>query len=308
MTANCLDRVGAIYASLKVTSVNVTSHNTRNQRQSIAPVTRVKFLVKHKHGVSLDEAPLIEAFESASTRAGVIAEFEEYEPLSDRSARGGGQGYQLNRAERLSKMIKTLYERGEPFVAMFPSTLAPALISKLTPDLVRVLEESPQLHVSVEYENFLYLPLHNHHGTIEIVGKRNSLASYKRVEILERKAASLGLLVTRQVYLDSNREILEYILDEGAVGPLRRIPVTKLAIVITGVYNCLSSKPPVNPYVITENADHTIVMVGVPEYLRVEIEDAVSSITNWKPQGGYVLRFVNAFKPYVEALLRTLQP
>ncbi len=308
MTYECLNRVAAIYASLKVISVNVTSHNTRNQRKIAASATRVKFLVKHKHGVSLDEAPLIEALESASTRAGVIAEFEEYEPLLDQSAKGDHRGHQLGRAEHLSQLIAELYDRGEPFVAMFPSTLAPALISNLPPNLVKVLEESPQLHVNVEYENLLYLPIHSHYGMIEIVGKRNSLASYKRVEILEKRAASLGLRVTRQVYLDSNREILEYILDEGAIGPLKRIPVTKLAIVITGVYNCLSSNPPVNPYIITENADHTIVMVNVPEQLRVEIEDAVSSITNWNPQGGYVSRFVNAFRPYVETLLRTLKP
>ncbi len=294
-TAPCLEHIARLYSSLRVSSVEASwSEESPGDRGLGA---RVAFLVKNRGAASPDEAPLIEALEYAAMRAGVIPEFVEYEPLE------GGS----SRAERLSLAIASLASRGRPFVALMPSMLTPALIGRLPQGVLEALEEAAKLNVRVRYENLLYLPRRVEEDSIEIVGKLNSWASYRRVSVLEAKAYEEGIRVKRQVYLDSNREILEYILEAGSRGPLRRVPVTKLALVIAGVYECrYPGKPPINKYIIEEEAEHTIIMVGVPGALAREIEEAVRGVASWAPTIYEAERFAASLAPYVERLVRAI--
>jgi len=291
---DCLDALASLYSSLRVSSVSVERLEGGGVEGGSV---RVTILVKNRRGASLDEAPLIEALEYAAMRAGVIIEFIEYEPLEGESSR----------AERLSAYINSLARRRAGFIVVIPSMFTPALIGRLPGDVVDLLEAAPKLGVRVRYENLLYLPRRDVESEIEIVGKQNSWASYRRVSVLQARAEEEGLKVKRQVYLDSNREILDYILEAGARGPLRRVPVTKLALVITGLYECrYPGDPPVNKYIVEEEVDHTIIMVRVPRTLEEEVEEAVAGIARWSPGRGEAEAFAYALTPYVERLVRAI--
>jgi len=101
-------------------------------------------------------------------------------------------------------LLPSVDERESPFLAVVPSLLAIGLASRLPPSVIEVLERSYVLEVAVDFRNLLYLPVPEVNDVIEIVGKKNSAASYDRIRRLEEIAGSRGIKVRGHTLLNSN--------------------------------------------------------------------------------------------------------
>ena len=175
---------------------------------------------------SIDEIPIISSIvESLSDRRVVIYEYESM-------ARRGEP-----RHRTLARFIEKAIREGRPIIVLMPSALPASLYTALSQEAREFLANALALRITVDHPNILYLPLHVAEP-IEIVAKSNSTSSYVRVRWLMDKARERGITVAREVYLDSNRAILEYVLWGGSQSLYRRIPVNKLALFIAILQRC----------------------------------------------------------------------
>ncbi|WP_062662025.1 hypothetical protein [Aeropyrum camini] len=215
--------------------------------------------MKDPSSPSIDEMPLLSALRVAFAKSGRLLVLRPYEAEA------------ASREDVLAAMLKSLVEEGRPFVAMVPSLLAVGLASRLPPRIIDSLESrSVVVEAKVTVKNLLYLPVPEVNDVIEIVGKKNSAASYERIRRLEEAAGKQGIKVRGHVLLGSNVEILEYLVSGGVESLYTRIPVTKLALYILAVSQCLDI--PITPVELEETSLHTIYFYGL------EIFDAKSFI------------------------------
>ena len=184
---------------------------------------RLSVYVKSLLEPSIDEVPILrailEALESMEVRAGIY----EYDSI------GGESGYASLR------LVQVSLARGEPFLLLLPAQRSVVLASQVPGDYWEAIEESLAITVEVRAGTPLYLP---EQGPARLVAKRNSQQSYERVVWLTQRARELGVELLEPRYLQSNREIFEYVVSVGREGPLRRVPVNKLASYIIALRRC----------------------------------------------------------------------
>jgi len=185
----------------------------------------INFLVKSLYMPSIDEIPIIESLLKSIYNKYRISIYE-FESLSSSESR----------SSRLTKLINKSIEGGHGILLILPSLFPVALISRLDQKHMNILEDSFLLKATITYSNILYLPLSRE---IEIVAKKNSEASYERVEWLREKAKERGIKVSRVVLLEDNSTILRYVTRGGRNTIYRSVPVTKLAYLIALLSVCM---------------------------------------------------------------------
>ena len=183
--------------------------------------------VKSIYELSIDEIPIIAAIVRAlSHRRLNIYDYESIEKE---------KGRHVTAAMLLEKAIR----EGRSFLMVAPSALPLGLVRRLPKEYWDHLASIHVANVEVSYDNPLYLPQPPVEGTVSLVAKRNSEASYDRVEWLSRRAYELGLGWPDRVFLDSNKQIFDYVVGAGVRGLRRRVPVNKLAGHIVALDRCL---------------------------------------------------------------------
>ncbi len=258
----CLDSLASIMSASKLLGASVRVEGEGGYGGS----RRVLVIVKSRSAPSIDEVPIIDALERAAARSGVIVEFKSYEE--------GGEG---SREERLAGLVEEAYKAGMGAVIVIPQPLAVGLAGRVRGDVLEALESSPRAHVEVKFTNLLYLPHPEEaKGGIELVGKRNSRASYSRIRVLEEKAADLGIRVKGHVLLDSNPEIMRYVTSLGVQGLYVRVPVNRLALYVLAYAECLEGGMRVNRIRVEEASSHTVYFMGVPGGLMRQFEAEVA--------------------------------
>ena len=295
MSEDCLEALSFNYSRLRVSRITAELEEPEAPAQA-GRGARLGLIVKDRHGISIDEAPIVEAVESAATRLGLIVDVYSYE-VPGRS-----------RSETLASVIQNMIESGRPFAALLPNVMVVPLVGSLSEAYTSALESSYRISLRVEHTNILYLPKREATRAVEIVGKMNSAASYERARRLQDLALREGLLVKRQIYLDSNHEILDYVVEAGRVGPLTRVPVTKLALVSLSVFDCLSGPldSPVNEYVFREEASHSLLLYRVPAGLVDAIIEEVEAVREWSPSREDAWRFADSMSGVLRILERLL--
>ncbi len=245
---------------------------------------RLDFILKDREAPSPDEIPLVGAVVRAASYSGLYLRFKSYEAASK------------PREAELASLISEALERGTGFVALVPNPLAVGLASRLPERVIEALESSSRFNVSVEYDNVLYLPDPGYSEEVELVGKRNSVASYERLRRLEAIAADLGLTVVRHNMLGSNAEIMEYVTEAGVRGLLRRVPITKIAHYVLILAGCYGIEG-VNDVTLIETGEHTLYVGGAPKEFLEALIGELESLRAGQP--GYGGETEALFKGYL---------
>ncbi len=207
-------------------------------------------VVKSTSAHSVDELPIVRAIEEAAAREGLILYRAPYEEESG------------SRVSELERRIREAASRGYGVIAVVPEPLAVGLVD--TP-VAGMLESAAKVRVTVRFTNKLYLPRPGGGYEVELVGKRNSMASYRRIEALRARAEELGLSVAGVKYFDSNREIMEYVAELGLEGLHRRVPVNRLALYVIALHSCLGDGAlRIQAISVEEEGSHTVYFLGVP--------------------------------------------
>jgi len=228
------------------------------------PGDELDVYVKSVYELSIDEIPIIEGIIKALSHRRL--NIYDYESIDKE------RGRHVIAARLLEKAVKS----GRSFIMVLPSALPLGLASSLPGDLWWKIEDLHVANVTVEYDNLLYLPTTPVDPPISLVAKRNSQASYERVQWLARRALELGLPEPHKVFLDSNKMIFDYVTLEGVPGLKRRIPVNKLAGHIVALDNCLGLRFTRPQWRRGETVSHLIYAQGLVgdelEALKREIE------------------------------------
>ena len=266
----CLDSLALVMSASKLLGASVRVEGEGSSWGS----RRALVIVKSSSAPSIDEVPIIEALSRAAARSGVIVEFMSYEEEDEGS-----------REERLAALIEEAYRAGMGVVIVVPQPLAVGLAGRVGDEVLEALESSSRADVEVRFTNLLYLPHPDEaRGGIELVGKRNSRASYSRIRVLEEKAAALGIRVRGHVLLDSNPEIMKYVTSLGVQGLYVRVPVNRLALYVLAFMECLEGGVRVNRIPVEETSSHTVYFVRVPKSMVREFETEVLK-ASWGPLG-----------------------
>ena len=215
----CAEELLALYESQPLQRVRV--ERIESWEGEGEPGERISIYVKSLLEPSVDEIPILRGLLEAL--GNVRARIFEYDSIS------GETGYASLRLVRVS------LARGEPFILLLPEQRSIVLASQVPGEWWEAIEESLALRVEVRAGTPLYLP---ERGPARLVAKRNSLQSYERVVWLTGKARELGVELEEPRFLPSNREIFEYVVSLGREGPLRRVPVNKLASYMIALHRC----------------------------------------------------------------------
>jgi len=228
------------------------------------PGDELDVYVKSVYELSIDEIPLVEGIIRALSHRRL--NIYDYESIDKE------RGRHVIAARLLEKAIRS----GRSFIMVLPSALPLGLASSLPGEYWWILEDLHVANVTIEYDNPLYLPAPPVEPPINLVAKRNSQASYERVQWLAERAVELGLPRPNTVYLDSNRMIFNYVTSDGVPGLKRRIPVNKLAGHIVALDRCLSLGMTRLQWRRGEQVSHLIYAQGLAggelEALRREVE------------------------------------
>ena len=140
-----------------------------------------------------------------------------------------------------------------------------------------LLEDNYIVSVGASFRNILYLPEPSDSiSEIEVVGKRNSSASYERVKWLAGQARSLGLSV-REVFLSDNSEIYNYVMNGAPLSFYTRVPATKISLIGAVLAKC-GVLDDVRMMERMERAEHTLYAIRVPGETVGAIMDALSKL------------------------------
>jgi hypothetical protein len=255
-----------------------------------SPTYTLRVIVKSVDAPSLDEIPILVSIEEASYTLGVYYTKEGYEE-------GGG-----SREERLASIIRSILRGSEPAVIVMPQPLAVGVMSYLGPREADALERAPKIHVEIEFVNHLYLPASRVTREVELVGKRNSAASYARIERLELMARELGLTRVKRKLLNNNAEIMEYVTELGPRGLSLRVPVTKLALYVRALSQCFPEEiGSINPVRLRERGSHTIYLIRVPPELA---ERFLFNLASWRGRRPDAEQASYYIRGHMEALTR----
>lgn len=220
--------------------------------------------VKSVGEVSVDEVPILNAIVSALSPYDVKVKFHEYDLMVGEEGRYGGFASALEGAVR----------GGVGVIAVAPYLMPVAVVSRLSEDVLEVVESSPLLTVTVRYENLLYLPERGRSDEVEIVGKENSASSVERAEWLAREAERRGIRRVRTRFLEDGRAIFNYVTSQGPRGVYRVIPVTKLSSYIVALARCYGIEG-LDEAVREEEARHVIYFIRTPQTIIDRVEEAV---------------------------------
>ncbi|MFN4045789.1 MAG: hypothetical protein ACK4H7_00415, partial [Acidilobaceae archaeon] len=146
--------------------------------------------------------------------------------------------------------------------------------SRLSEDVLEVVESSPVLTVTVRYENLLYLPERGRGDEVEIVGKENSASSVERAEWLAGEAERRGIRRVVKRFLEDGRAIFNYVTSRGPRGVYKVVPVTKLAAYIVALARCYGIEG-LDEVVREEEASHVIYFIGTPQAVVDRVEEAL---------------------------------
>ena len=183
------------------------------------------------------------------------------------------RGLSTSRERALASIIEEALSRGMGAIALVPQPLAAGLASHLGYEALSRVEEAPRVEVSLRFDNRLYLPSEAPRG-VELVGKKNSRASYERVVKLESLARRRGIEVYSHRFLSSHREVVDYVTSYGVAGVSERVPVTKAALYILAISRCYSIEG-LEEVTIDDEAGHTVYLVNVDEIIVEGVYEAL---------------------------------
>jgi hypothetical protein len=244
----------------------------------------LSLVVKSIHEPSIDEIPIYNTILDSFD----FNEIYEYERVAEYP---NGE-----RSEHLALFMSDSYSKGRGIIAVIPSLLVIGLTSKLQEKIIEELEKGLIAKIEINTENILYLPDRNYIGDygIEIVAKSNSESSYERVEWLKNEAKEQGIKVDGVKFLPDNKTIMDYVASGGIKGYLRRVPVTKIAMMIVAASQCFNLEG-INDIVRREESKHTIYGVGINDSIANQMREAL--IKN-KILGAPLLKVSNIIEPF----------
>lgn len=249
-------------------------------------VNGLSLVLKSLHEPSIDEIPIYNALVDSFN----FNEIYEYERVAE-IPKG-------DRSDNLATFILDSQSKNRGIIAIIPSLLVIGLTSKLPDIVIEQLENSLMAEIEINSENILYLPDKNLIGNsgIEIVAKSNSESSYERVEWLKSEAEKEGIKIDGVKFLPDNKSIMDYIASGGVKGYLRRVPVTKIALMIVAASQCLDLEG-VNDVVRREISKHTIYTLNLPETIISELK---GTLIKHKIEGAPLLRISSNIEPFFD--------
>ncbi|MCE4603448.1 MAG: hypothetical protein F7B20_00585 [Aeropyrum sp.] len=261
----CSRAASEIASRLRINSIEGKLVSPGGQVSPRPSTKIVEIFVKDPVMPSFDERPILSALRLSLAKSGLISTVRQYESPSG------------PREEKLAQLIVDSLSRGTPFIAVVPSLLAIGLASRLPQHVIDVLEGSHVVEVVVDFRNLLYLPVPEVNDLIEIVGKKNSAASYERIRKLEEIAGSVGIKVRGHTLLNSNGEILDYLASGGPNSIYHKVPVTKLALYINVLSLC--AELDLDLVEIGEKAIHTIYLYRLDSETVDTILGSINSVS-----------------------------
>ncbi len=227
---------------------------------------------------SPDEIPLLHAMGLVAddlTGNGLRVSLYEYEPV----------GRTVDRAEELRRLIVYLKDKGVPSLIIIPRLLSTVIASLQEEHGITVQRVAA---VNVVRDLVFYLPK-TFVPLVRFLVKRNSMASYRKYELMKEHALSLGLRVTKEKFFGGNGEMLHYLANsarEGGVTELlKNIPVTRLNLTVMAVLRCLGKNELIRRENIEAGESETFLVLGldigdpVVDMLARRMEDAFSLYT-----------------------------
>ncbi len=219
------------YRFIKIRSISVDYHKSQEE----GPNNRTRLLgivLKNLSLPSPDEVPLVHAIgllaDSLSSH-GFTVSFYEYEPIN-RS---------IDRAEELKSIVKHLAAKKTPTLIIIPKLMGTVLVGLAENEGIPIY---PLLSMTVKRDLVFYLPKTSI-PFISFLVKRNSMASYRKYELMKDHALQLGFKVVKEKLFSGNGEILEYlergVRSEGINAILKNIPVTRLSLTVLATLRCL---------------------------------------------------------------------
>lgn len=260
---DCLEVCSSVYRAGKPYSVSVEIEG-----EPLEPGpgrSRVYLVVKSLRLPSIDEAWIVSGLLS-SLRQRHSVRILEYEPHGSR--RGGVRNREFIRA------LRRAVQEGSGIVALVPHLFTLDLMSVMDDRMRSLLEGNYIISVEASFRNILYLPQQpGGDSRIEIVGKRNSSASYERVMWLADQARRLGLDV-REVFLNDNSEIYNYVVSGAPLSFYTRVPATKISLLGAVLASC-NALEGLTVLERIERAEHTVYAIGVPRETVDALVDAL---------------------------------
>ncbi len=280
----CSEELLGLYGRLRLYRFSATLEKRPSELEGGS--RELALIVKSVHEPSVDEVPLLDAIMSSLE----FSEVYEYERVAE-----GPEG---SRAEHLAEFLSEALADGKGVVLIMPNLMAASLTSRLSDEVLDILDRSAFVNVDVGVDNVLYLPLREVLGEsqVEIVAKANSRSSYERVEWLRGEATRRGIRIEGVRYLEDNKSITEYVTSIGARGYMYRVPVTKLAMILISLDRCTKGDM-LEEIRRPESSAHTIYIINVRP------EDAgrlTSGLASVRVKGAPLLRVSERLRPFME--------
>ncbi|MEB2793447.1 MAG: hypothetical protein G5Z42_02670 [Caldisphaeraceae archaeon] len=257
-----------------------------DHRKMVNEPKGLSLVVKSIHEPSIDEIPIYNTIIDAFS----FDEIYEYEripepPISDRT-------------EHLAEFISENYYKGKGVIAILPSMLAIGITSRLKDEVIEELENGLIAEVEITAENILYLPDKNYIGNtgFEIVAKSNSESSYERAEWIKEEAKKQDIKVSAVKFLSDNKSIMDYVASGGIKGYLRRVPVTKIAMMIVATAICLGLDG-INNVTRRETNKHSVYGIGINDSIAERLKTALKES---KTKSGALISISSKIEPFFD--------
>ncbi|MCE4607293.1 MAG: hypothetical protein F7B59_08225 [Desulfurococcales archaeon] len=260
------------YRFIKIRSISIEYHEQAEDDLGDNPKL-LGIVLKNLSLPSPDEVPLVHGIGLLAdhlSSQGYTVSFYEYEPI-DKS---------VDRAEELKSIVKHLDETKTPTLIIIPKLMSTVLASLAENEGIPVY---PLLSVTVKRDLVFYLPK-TFIPVLHFIVKRNSMASYRKYELMKHHALQLGFKVTKEKLLSGNGEILEYlereVRSEGVNALLKNIPVTRLSLTVLATLRCLGKSDVVKRENIPSGETETFLITSTIPGTRLleKIRPALDSI------------------------------
>jgi hypothetical protein len=260
------------YRFIKIRDIGV-EHHEHDEGDLASPQKLLGIVLKNISLPSPDEVPIIHAIGLLAdhlSSEGYTISFYEYEP-TDKS---------VDRAEELKSIVNHLEKKKTPILIIIPKLMSTVLAGLAENEGIPVY---PMLSVTVRRDLVFYLPK-TFVPVIRFLVKKNSMASYRKYELMKDHALTLGFKVVKEKLFSGNGEILEYLereaTSEGVNAFLKNIPVTRLSLTVLATLRCLGKSELVRRVNISSGETETFLIAStVPSVkLSTDIKKAFNSI------------------------------
>ncbi|MEB3756445.1 MAG: hypothetical protein GSR79_06255 [Desulfurococcales archaeon] len=260
------------YRFIKIRNISVEYHEHAG-RDLVNNPKLLGIILKNLSLPSPDEVPLVHGIGLLADRLsslGHTVSFYEYEPI-DKS---------VDRTEELKSIVKHLDATKTPLLIVIPKLMSTVLASLAEDEGIPIY---PLLSVTVKRDLVFYLP-RTFVPILRFLVKRNSMASYRKYELMKDHALQLGFKVVKEKLFSGNGEILDYlereVRSEGVNALFKNVPVTRLSLTVLATLRCLGKFDLVRRENIPSGETETFLIAStIPgSYLLKEIKPIFDSI------------------------------